>query len=265
LEFRELGRTGEKVSTIGMGTWNMGVYSSTDQKAAQVRALKRGIELGINLIDTAESYARGKSEEVVAEAIRGQRDKVFIATKVSAEHLRHDDLISSCEASLRRLGVSHIDLYQVHWPSDNIPIKETMGAMEELVHAGKIRYIGVSNFGVQLTEEARSALSKSDVVSNQVEYSLSNRWVESEMLPYCERQKMTLIAYSPLARGSIPEPAVSRTLLWKYNLTSAQAMLNWVTRSKQVVAIPKAADLAHLEENAASVGVRMTEAEYAQI
>jgi diketogulonate reductase-like aldo/keto reductase len=262
LESRELGRTGEKVTTIGMGTWNMGNYSSPGQKADQIRALKKGIELGINLIDTAELYARGKSEEVVAEAIRGQRDKVFIATKVSENHLHHDDLISSCEASLRRLGVSQIDLYQVHWPSDTIPIKETMGAMEELVRAGKIRYIGVSNFDVKLTEEARASLSRSDVVSNQVEYSLSNRGVESDVLPYCEKEKMTLIAYSPLARGRIASSGVPKALLAKYNLTPAQAMLNWVTRSEQVVAIPKAADMGHLEQNASSVDVRMTESEY---
>lgn len=243
----------------------MGDYNGPDQKAAQVRALKRGIELGINLIDTAERYAMGKSEEVVAEAIRGQRDKVFIATKVSAEHLHRADVISSCEASLRRLGISHIDLYQVHWPSDSIPIKETMGAMEELVRAGKIRYIGVSNFDVKLTEEARASLSKSDVVSNQVEYSLSIREAESDILPYCEKEKMTLIAYSPLARGKIATPGIPKELLARYKMTPAQAMLNWVTRSEQVVAIPKAADVAHLEENAASVDVRMTKAEYAQI
>jgi diketogulonate reductase-like aldo/keto reductase len=265
LEFRDLGRTGEKVTTIGMGTWNIGNYSSPDQKAAQVRALNRGIELGINLIDTAEIYSRGRSEEVVAEAIRGQRDKVFIATKVSAEHLHHDDLISSCEASLRRLGTSHIDLYQVHWPSDSIPIKETMGAMEELVRAGKVRFIGISNFDVKQTEEARASLSKNDVVSNQVEYSLSTRQVESDILPYCEKEKMTLIAYSPLARGRIATSGIPKELLAKYKMTPAQAMLNWVTRSEQVVAIPKAADIAHLEENASSVDVRMTESEYAQI
>jgi aryl-alcohol dehydrogenase-like predicted oxidoreductase len=265
MEYRELGHTGEKVSTIGMGTWKFGVFSGPDQKAAQVKVLRRGLELGMNLIDTAEMYATGKSEEVVGEAIRGRRDKAFVATKVSPEHLHHDDVISSCDASLGRLGVSHIDLYQVHWPNPAIPIQETMHAMEELVRVGKVRYIGVSNFGVRLTEEARASLSKSDVVSNQVEYSLTNRGAESEIMPYCEREKMTLVAYSPLARGRIPEPAVPRPLLWKYKMTSAQAMLNWVTRNERVVAIPKAADTTHLEENASAVDVRMTQAEYAQI
>jgi diketogulonate reductase-like aldo/keto reductase len=265
MEYRELGHTGEKVSTIGMGTWKMGVYSSPGEKASQIKALRRGIELGMNLIDTAEMYASGKSEELVAEAIRGQRDKVFIATKVSPDHLHHDGVISSCEASLRRLGVSLIDLYQVHWPNPSIPIPETMRAMEELVSSGKIRYIGVSNFSPEQTDEARAALSKCDVVANQIVYSMGNPSVERSILPYCEREKMSLIAYSPLDQGRFPESRIPKSILAKYRMTPAQLVLNWVTRNERVLAIPKAANLAHLEENASSVDQRMTEAEYAQI
>ena len=265
MEYRELGHTGEKVSTIGMGTWKMGVYTHPNQKAAQVYAVRRGIELGMNLIDTAEMYAAGKSEEVVAEAIRGRRDKVFLATKVSPEHLRYDNVISSCNASLRRLGVSHIDLYQVHWPNPRIPIAETMYAMEELVKTGKVRYIGVSNFSPEQTDEARAALSKNDIVANQIVYSLGNPSVERSILPYCEREKISLIAYSPLDQGRFPESRVPKAILEKYKMTPAQAILNWVTRNERVLAIPKAADLAHLEENASAVNQRMTEDEYAQI
>jgi aryl-alcohol dehydrogenase-like predicted oxidoreductase len=265
VEYRELGHTGEKVSTIGMGTWKMGVYRVPEEKAAQINTLRRGIELGMNLIDTAEMYGSGRSEELVAEAIRGQRDKVFIATKVSPEHLHYDSVISSCEASLRRLGISHIDLYQVHWPNPSIPVSETMYAMEELVRTGKIRYIGVSNFSPEQTDEARAALSKSDVVANQIVYSLGNPSVERSILPYCEKEKMSLIAYSPLDQGRFPESRIPKTLLSKYGMTPAQAVLNWVTRSERVVAIPKAANLAHLEENATAVNQRMTDAEYATI
>ena len=265
MEYRELGHTGEKVSTIGMGTWKMGVYTHPNQRAAQIYALRRGLDLGMNLIDTAEMYATGKSEEVVAEAIRGQRDKAFIATKVSPDHLHHDDVISSCEASLRRLRISHIDLYQVHWPNPSIPIRETIGAMEELVRSGKVRYIGVSNFSNEQTDEARAALSKSDVVANQIVYSLGNPSVESSILPYCVREKLSLIAYSPLDQGHFPESRIPKELIAKYRMTPAQVVLNWVTRSARVLAIPKAANLAHLEENAHAVDQRMTEAEYAQI
>ena len=264
MEYRPLGRTGEKVSTIGMGTWKMGVYSTSDERARQVKALRRGIELGINLIDTAEMYAGGRSEEVVGEAVRDVRDDVFIASKVSPGNLRHDDVLKACRASLKRLGTSYIDLYQVHWPNPSIPIGETMSAMKELVAEGAIRYVGVSNFSVRETEAARVALSGIELASNQVEYSLETRYVEADLLPYCAREKMTLIAYSPLARGHIVR-SVPQPLLQKYGLTPAQAMLNWVTRREEVVAIPKAATVSHVEENAASVASRLQPEEYEQI
>jgi diketogulonate reductase-like aldo/keto reductase len=247
-----------------MGTWRIGSFRTGEEREGQVKVLQRGVELGINLIDTAEMYSHGRSEEVVADAIKGIRKDVFIASKVSPENLHHDDVVKACRASLQRLGTSYIDLYQVHWPNPNIPIKETMAAMEELVRDGAIRYIGISNFSVAETNAARAALTRSEVASNQVEYSLSNRYVEPEILPYCEKEKITLIAYSPLARGQISD-SVPKGLLQKYDMTPAQAMLNWVTRSERVVAIPKAASLPHLEENASSVAVRFTPAEYDQL
>ena len=264
MEYRRLGRTDEKIPTVGMGTWRIGSYRTAEERAGQVRALRRGIELGMNFIDTAEMYASGRSEEVVGEAVRGARKDVFIASKVAPGHLHHDDVIRACRASLRRLGTSYIDLYQVHWPDPRVPIRETMSAMEELVREGAIRLIGVSNFSVAETEGARGALGKEEVVSNQVEYSLSNRYVEPEILPYCSRERVTLIAYSPLARGRIAD-AIPRALLQKYGMTPAQMMLNWVTREEQVVAIPKSANSSHLQENASSVSVRFKPAEYDEI
>jgi diketogulonate reductase-like aldo/keto reductase len=248
-----------------MGTWRIGVYRSQDERAGQVAAIRRGIELGINLIDTAEIYAGGRSEEVVRDAVKDIRKDVFIATKVSPGNLRHDDVTEACKESLRRLGTSYVDLYQVHWPNPSIPIRDTMSAMDQLVREGKVRYVGVSNFNVSETEDARSALPKSDIVSNQVEYSLTNRYVEPEILPYCVKEKITLIAYSPLARGIIPDSGIPKALLQKYKMTPAQVMLNWVTRNEQVVAIPKATNLTHLEENASSVSIRFERAEYDQI
>jgi diketogulonate reductase-like aldo/keto reductase len=265
MEFRQLGRTGERISTIGMGTWKIGVYTSLAERAKQVQALRRGIELGCNLIDTAESYADGRSEEVVAEAVRDVRKDVFIASKVSPENLRRDAVTAACVRSLKRLGTSYIDLYQVHWPNPKVPIRETMAAMEELVRDGRIRHIGVSNFSVGQTDEARNALSKNELASNQVEYSLRSRAVEADILPYCKREKLTLIAYTPLARGSVPEEMIPRAISKKYGLTPIQVMLNWVTRSECVVAIPKSADAKHVEENASSVSVRLLEEEYRTI
>ena len=264
VEYRQLGRTNEKVSTIGAGTWRMGSYNSSEERARQVEALRRGIELGINFIDTAETYAAGRSEEVVGEAVKEIRREVFIATKVAPGHLHYDDVIRACRGSLNRLGTTYIDLYQVHWPDPTVPIKETLSAMEKLVQDGAVRYIGVSNFSVPETEKARAALARNEIVSNQVEYSLRNRYAEPEILPYCARERLTLIAYSPLARGNITD-SLPKALLQKYKMTPAQVMLNWATRHEQVVAIPKAASIAHLEENASSVSVRFDSAEYEQL
>ena len=265
MEYRELGRSGEKVSVIGMGTWRIGVFNSAEERQSQVDALRRGLDLGINLIDTAEMYATGRSEEVVADAIRERRDDAFVATKVSPENLRHDAVLAACESSLKRLGLSYIDLYQVHWPNPSVPIQETMSAMEELVNQGKVRYVGVSNFDVELTKRARESLSRVDVVSNQVQYSLKSRDVESSVLPYCQKEKLTLIAYSPLAKGSVRSMPIPEDLLSKHHMTPAQAALSWVLREEQVVAIPKAAGISHLEENAASASMKLTDSEYRTI
>jgi diketogulonate reductase-like aldo/keto reductase len=265
MEYRQLGKTGERISTIGMGTWKIGVYKSPAERAKQVQALRKGIELGCNLIDTAESYADGRSEEVVAEAVRDVRKDVFIASKVSPENLRRNAVIAACMRSLKRLGTPYIDLYQVHWPNPKVPIRETMEAMEELVRDGRIRYIGVSNFSIGQTNEARNALSKNELASNQVEYSLRSHEVEADILPYCKREGLTLIAYSPLARGSVPEAMIPRAVCEKYGMTPIQVMLNWVTRNECVVAIPKSAEVKHVEENATSVSVRLSEEEYRTI
>ncbi len=262
METRELGRTGEQVPTIGLGTWEIGAYANESERVAQVRALRRGIELGCSLIDTAEVYANGRSEEVVAEAISGQREHVFIASKVSQRHLQRDEVIEACARSLRRLGTTYIDLYQVHWPNPGVPIRETMAGMEELVRTGKIRYVGVSNFSVEQTADARSALAKSELVSNQVEYSLVSRSAEAAVIPYCERERLSVIAYSPLARGRVPVGLIPSEVCDRHRLTPAQVMLNWATRKESVVAIPKSADMRHIEENASAVSVRLSKEEY---
>ena len=261
MEYRSLGRTGVKIPTIGIGTWKIGSYSNSEERKRQVDAIRKGVTLGMNLIDTAEMYSAGRSEEVVGEAIRDIRKDVFIASKVSPGHLRHDNVVRSCKASLRRLGTSYIDLYQVHWPDPSVPIRETMSAMDELLAEGAIRHVGVSNFSVAETEEAMAALKRGEVVSNQVEYSLQNRYAEAEVLPYCSKEKVTLIAYSPLARGRISN-SIPKSILEKYGMTPAQVMLNWVTRNEQVVAIPKSSDSVHLEDNASSVSVRLEPSEY---
>ena len=261
MEYRQLGRTGEKVSVIGMGCWGIGLSKNHGDWAGEVASLRRGVELGMNLIDTAESYSSGRSEELVGEAVRDCRNDVFIATKVAPPHLHHDAVIRACRDSIRRLGVSYVDLYQIHWPDPAVPIKETMSAMEQLVQDGLVRYIGVSNFSVSETDDARAALAKNEIASNQVEYALTNKSVEADILPYCVREKITLMAYSPLAHGKIAR-SIPSDILRRYGMSPAQAMLNWVTRNEDVVAIPKASSVRHQEDNASSVAVRFSPAEY---
>jgi len=262
LEYKELGRTGEKIPTLGLGTWGIGGFTSPDtaQDATAIRALRRGIELGMTLIDTAEMYGGGHTEEIVGEAIAGIRERVFIATKVSAEHLRYDDLLRAAEGSLKRLNVSCIDLYQVHWPNPRIPISETMKAMERLVTQGKVRYIGVSNFSVEETRQAMESLARRPLASNQVEYSLLNREIESDLLPFCQRNGVTVIAYTPLAKGRVCEGRLGERLRMigeKYGKTPAQVALNWLISKQNVIAIPKCARSEHIEENAGAIGWRL--------
>jgi len=261
MEFKRIGKSKTEIPVLGLGTWGMGGFSSRhlggEEKA--VRALQLGIELGMSFIDTAEMYANGHSEEVVAQAVGEAREKVFIATKVSAENLSHEGVLRSCQASLKRLKTNYVDLYQIHWPNSRIPITETMKAMEQLVAEGKVRNIGVSNFSVQQTREAQDALSKIDLASNQVEYNLVDRSIEEDLLPYCAREHITIIAYSPIARGNLSSGGRGeqwRTLdeiARKYAKTRVQVALNWLIAKEPVVAIPKAANLQHVRENAGAV------------
>ena len=205
----------------------------------------------------------GHSEEVVAKAVVMERESVFIATKVSAENLSYEHVLRSCESSLKRLQTSYIDLYQVHWPNPSIPIAETMRAMNHLVAEGKVRHVGVSNFSVQQTREAQTALSKEELVSNQVEYSLLDRSIEAELLPFAAKEHMTIIAYSPVARGQIPRGGrdgrwqVLEKIAAKYGKTNVQVALNWLIVKDPVVAIPKAIRLDHVKENAGAAGWKL--------
>ena len=247
MRYVRLGKTGEDVPVIGMGTWKLG---NDERKEAEV--LKIGVRLGMRLIDTAEAYG---TEPLVSKAIKGESG-IFIATKVWPTHLRYNDVIMACNASLKKLGVNCIDLYQIHWPNAKVPIKETMRAMERLVDEGKIRYIGVSNFSVTELEEAQATLKGTEIASNQVEYNLLTRNIERNLLKYCGKEKITVIAYSPLARGLLFEKRYSELLDLlasigrKRGKSAAQVALNWLISKGNVIAIPKASTKKHARENA---------------
>ncbi len=245
--YKLLGRTKEKVPAIGMGSWKLGM-----DPAKEMQAIKNGIANGMNLIDTAEMY---HSENIVGEAVKGE--EVFIATKVSPNHFHYDDVINSCNQSLRNLGVKAIDLYQLHWPNPNIPITETMRAMERLMKDGKIRHIGVSNFSVGELKAAQDAMKSYEIVSNQLEYSVFARRIEEDILPYCMHSGITVIAYSPLAMGKVMQKGTKAydildSIAKKHKKTVPQVALNWVVSRPHVIAIPKAGNPQHPAENAGS-------------
>lgn len=251
MERKELGETGVQVPEIGLGTW---AYTGG------VEPLRRGISLSAILVDTAEAYS---TEEVVGRAVRGIRDQVFIATKVSPSHFRREELLRAADHSLRRLGTDFIDLYQLHWPNSAVPIQETMGAMEELVDAGKVRFIGVSNFSAAQLQEAQAAMTRHRAVANQVRYNLADRHIEAELLPYCQRTGVTVIAYSPLARGLDNLRRLDRTgalvrIARETGRSEAQVALNWCISRPGVIAIPKANSIAHVEENCGASGWHLT-------
>jgi diketogulonate reductase-like aldo/keto reductase len=254
MDYTKLGNTGEKLSSIGLGTWKLG-----RNEESEIEALNAGFDLGINFIDTAEVYG---TEPLVRKAIM-HRKGLFIATKVSPTHFSYKDVISSCNASLEKLGVKTIDLYQLHWPSKSVPIKETMQAMEELVKAGKIRYIGVSNFSVKEMKEAQEALKSNELVSNQVEYSPLVRYVEKEITEYCSREHISIIAYSPLARAHLFDSKYKKLAEFlsltgeKYGKSAVQVAINWLVSKGNVIPIPKAGNKEHVLELVGATGWRL--------
>jgi diketogulonate reductase-like aldo/keto reductase len=272
MRFTPLGRTDKSIPVIGLGTWGIGGEMGPDssQDEAGIEALRLGLDLDMKFIDTAEMYGAGHSEEVVAQALEGRRDRIFVASKVSPRHFAYDDVLVAAERSLKRLGLKQMDLYQLHWPNSRIPISETMRAMEKLVNDGLIRHIGVSNFSVDQMREAQQSLSHEKIVSNQVEFSLIDRSAEAGVLKYCQKEGLTLIAYSPLGQGKIPRgkgPSykVLDDIAGKMGKSRNQVALNWVLQQESVVTIPKAADPNHVKENAEVAEWKLDRADYQRL
>lgn len=240
---------------IGQGTWRMG--ESPAEARREVAALRLGIELGLTHIDTAEMYGDGGAERVVARAIRGQRDRVFVVTKVLPSHASYAGTIAACERSLRRLGTDHVDVYLLHWWTGQHPIAETMRAMRELIRRGLTRFAGVSNLDVPQMEEARRALEDQPLACNQVLYHLRDRAIERDVLPWCERRRIAVVGYTPLARGGFRRDVVER-IARERGVTPRQVALNFLTRRPALFTIPKASDPAHVRENAGALAFTLT-------
>ena len=245
---------GEKVPALGLGTWHMGEHAGA--RKDEVAALKLGIELGMTLIDTAEMYGEGGAEQVVAEASAGQRDKLFIVSKVYPHNASRKGVPAACERSLKRLNTERIDLYLLHWRGSH-PFAETVEALEKLCDAGKIRHWGVSNLDSDDIRELAGVPNGSACVSNQVMYNLETRGVEWELLDLCREAKIMVMAYSPLGQGPLLRKPALKKVADKHKADPAAVALAWLLLQPDVVVIPKATRLEHVRANATALDVKL--------
>ncbi|HEX3462650.1 MAG TPA: aldo/keto reductase [Candidatus Elarobacter sp.] len=263
---RPFGLTGRDVPIIGQGTWNTPLRGERAEEAK--RALRRGIELGMVHIDTAEMYGDGGSERLIGEAIRElPRERLFIVSKVMPHNASYEGTIRTCEAALKRMRVDYFDCYLLHWRG-SIPLGETMRALEQLVRDGKTRSLGVSNFDVQDLEEAQVALEREPIACNQVLYHLGERTIEEHEFPYCREQEIAIVAYTPFGRGDWtdrPGAHVLDEIARKHGATARQVILAFLTRDPIAFTIPKAATVPHVEENAGAGDLRLDEDDVAAI
>jgi diketogulonate reductase-like aldo/keto reductase len=255
---------GEQVPVLGQGTWRMG--ENTRAHKDEVAALRLGIELGMTLIDTAEMYGEGGAEEVVADAIENQRDRVFLVTKVYPHNASRTELPKACERSLKRLRIDAIDLYLLHWRERSTQLGETVEAFEKLRAAGTIKRWGVSNFDVDDMKDLWSVENGTNCAANQVLYNLENREIESGLLQWSGNNKVPIMAYSPVGHGhGLLENATLKKIAKHYEVTAAQIALAWVLRQPGVIAIPKASSEKHVRDNAQTIRVKLTNEDLADL
>src|SRR5436189_6193909 len=255
---------GNGVPALGQGTWRMGEKKKAH--ADEVAALRLGIDLGMTLIDTAEMYGEGGAEKVVADAIAGQRDRVFVVTKVYPHNASRTKLPKACERSLKRLRTDAIDLYLLHWRERNTRLAETVEAFEKLRAAGKIKRWGVSNFDVDDMKELLDIENGFACSANQVLYNLENREIESGLLQWSQKHEIPIMAYSPVGHGrGLLESATLKKIAKRHDATPSQIALAWVLREPQVVAIPKASREKHGRDNLRSIEIKLTNEDLADL
>ena len=238
--------SGVRIPALGQGTWQMA--EDARHIDDEIAALQVGIELGLRLIDTAEMYADGRAEQLVAQAIAGRRDQVYLVSKVLPSHSSRTGTIAACEASLRRLRTDRIDLYLLHWRGRE-PLEETVAGFEALREAGKIGGWGVSNLDVDDIEELLAVDRGAAVQTDQVLYNLARRGIENDLLPWCRTRGLPIMAYSPIERGELADHPTLARVAARHHATPAQVALAWVLRHPDVCAIPKASTPAHVREN----------------
>jgi diketogulonate reductase-like aldo/keto reductase len=252
----------QKVPVLGQGTWNIG--DSVASRAAEIATLRRGIDCGMTMIDTAEMYGSGRSENLVGEAIEGQREQVYLVSKVLPSNASLEGTVRACEASLKRLRTDVLDLYLLHWRG-RYPLHETIRGFERLLEQGKIRAWGVSNFDVDDMEELFTTPGGTACAANQVLYNPEHRGIEYDLLPWCAQNGVGVMAYSPVGQGGrLLSSAALKNVAQKRGISVAQAALAWCLR-QQIMAIPKASSVRHVEENAAAASVELDTEDLAAI
>ena len=249
---------GAIVPALGQGSANLGQGKRPD--AAEEEALRTGLSLGMNLIDTAEMYGGGRSETLIGRAIAGQRDRAFLVSKVWPNHVAGDGIARACEASLGRLGIDHLDLYLLHWPSRDADLSTIVAGFERLRAAGKVRAWGVSNFKVADMEQLFRVPHGDRCATNQVLYNLANRDIERDLLPWCEQHHIPVMAYSPLGGAGasvLRDPTLAR-IGAAHNSSAAAVALAWTIRSGRIIAIPESGSVEHVKENAVALSLTLT-------
>jgi diketogulonate reductase-like aldo/keto reductase len=254
--------SGERIPVLGQGTWHLAEVPA--RRDEEILALRRGLDLGMTVIDTAEMYADGEAEKLVGEAIAGQRDEVFLVSKVLPQHGTARGTVAACESSLRRLGTDRIDLYLLHWRG-RVPLADTIEAFGGLQQAGLIRYWGVSNFDAPDMKELTALPGGPEVATDQVLYNLSRRGPELNLFPLLRELRVPIMAYSPIEQGRILGHPVLREIAGLHHATPAQIALAWVLRRDDVCAIPRASRLEHTNENRAAADIQLDQADLSQL
>lgn len=254
--------SGQTVPVLGQGTWAMG--DSSARRKTEVAALKLGLDLGMNLIDTAEMYASGGAEEVVGEAIAGRRDEVYLVSKVMPQNASRRGVVSACERSLKRMKTDRMELYLLHWQG-SVPLEETVEGFGALVRDGKIRRWGVSNFDAADMEELVSLAGGDAAQTNQVYYNLNHRGIEYDLVPWCLKHRIPIMAYSPLDQGRLLRAPVLQRIAAAHGASPAQVALAWLMQRDGVFVIPKSSNEAHVRENFGALKVRLSKDDLAAL
>ena len=254
--------SGEKVPAFGLGTWNIGDTKS--QRAEEIATLRAGLDAGATLIDTAEMYGDGRSEELVGEAIAGRRDEAFLVTKVFPHNASRKGLPAACERSLKRLNTDRIDLYLLHWRG-RYKLKDTLAAFQSLTKDGRIKAWGVSNFDVGDMEELAALPGGTAVATNQVLYNLARRGIEADLLLWCRSRHIPIMAYSPVEQGRLVRDRALARVAERHGATPAQIALAWLLRQDDMMVIPKATSLDHVRENRAALDIELSKADLAEL